>query len=169
MASPKIHPAGVEIYESVVARLPELLERLLAAPAAAVSGHERIPEAPAIYLFSEPAPGGGAEKPLYVGQTRVLRSRLQNHTRLDGRHNQATFAFSIARKEAEEAGVDTKKYREALETDEQFIVHFDSAKAQVSRMRVRFVLLDGPVERTLFEIYAALALDTLVYNSFETH
>jgi hypothetical protein len=36
-------------------------------------------------------------------------------------------------------------------------------------MQVRFILLDGPIERSLFEIYAAMALNTLVYNSFETH
>jgi hypothetical protein len=43
---------GVEIYGPVVARLPGLLEELLAAPAAKVSEHPPIPEAPGIYLFS---------------------------------------------------------------------------------------------------------------------
>lgn len=36
-------------------------------------------------------------------------------------------------------------------------------------MDVRFIELAGPIERSVFEIYAALALDTLVFNSFETH
>jgi hypothetical protein len=166
---PGINQAGVEIYDSVVAQLPTFLEELLAAPAARVSEHEQIPEAPGIYLFCESASNGGEEKAIYVGQTRVLRSRLKNHIRLGGKNNQATFAFLLAKREAEAAGVNMKQYREALEEDEQFISHFDSAKARVSEMQVRFILLDGPIERTLFEVYAALALDTLVYNSFETH
>ena len=62
-----------------------------------------------------------------------------------------------------------KQYRQALEEDRQFISHFDHAKTRVSEMQVRFICLDGPIERTLFEVYAALALDTLAYNSFETH
>jgi hypothetical protein len=169
MGGPEIHRAGIEIYNSVVARLPKLLEELLAAPAAKVSEQEQIPEAPGVYLFCEPASHGDSESPIYVGQTRVLRSRLKNHTRLGGKNNQATFAFLLAKSDAEAAGLNTKQYREALEKDEQFISHFDSAKVRVSEMQVRFILLDGPIERTLFEVYAALALDTLVYNSFETH
>jgi len=165
----RVHKPGVRIYESVVARLPGLLEELLAAPAAKVAEHPPIPEAPGIYLFSELGEAVEEEKAIYVGQTRKLRSRLKNHTRLAGRNNQATFAFLLARADAEAAGVDTKRYREVLEQDEEFIAHFDGAKSRVAEMQVRFILLDGPIERNLFEIYAAMALDTLVYNSFETH
>ncbi len=167
---PRAHEQGVGVYESVVARLPGLLEELLAAPAATVAEHSPIPEAPGIYLFSEPGEAGGeGEKAIYVGQTRKLRSRLKNHTRLGGKNNQATFAFLLAKTDAEVAGVDTKQYRAVLERDEDFIAHFDGAKSRVAEMLVRFILLDGPIERSLFEIYAAMALDTLVYNSFETH
>jgi GIY-YIG catalytic domain len=151
-----------------VAKLPGLLEELLAAPAAKVSNHPTIPEVPGIYLFSEPGEHG-EEKAIYVGQTRKLRSRLKNHTRLGGKNNQATFAFLVAKTDAQAAGVNTKQYREVLERDEDFIAHFDGAKSRVVEMGVRFILLDGPIERSLFEIYAAMALDTLVYNSFETH
>jgi hypothetical protein len=169
-AALRVHEPGVEIYGSVVARLPDLLEELLAAPAARVSEHPPIPEAPGIYLFSQlDGIGGEEEKAIYVGQTRKLRSRLKNHTRLGSSHNQATFAFLLARGDAETAGVNTKRFREVLEQDEEFIAHFDGAKARVAKMLVRFIRLDGPIERSLFEIYAAMALDTLVYNSFETH
>lgn len=170
MPRPEVQGQGVKIYDSVVAQLPTLLEKLLATPAARVSEHPPIPEAPGIYLFSEPAHGDAVrEKAIYVGQSRKLRSRLRNHTRLGGRNNEATFAFLVARTDAEQAGVDTKRYREILEQDEGFIAHFDAAKSRVAEMQVRFILLDGPIERSLFEIYAAMALDTLVYNSFETH
>jgi hypothetical protein len=144
MAKPKVHKPGVKIYDSVVAQLPDLLKELLAAPAAKVSEHPPIHEAPGIYLFSEPGgAGGGADKAIYVGQTRKLRSRLKNHTRLGGKNNQATFAFLLAKTDAEAAGVDTKQYREVLEQDEDFIAHFDGAKSRVAEMQVRFILLDG--------------------------
>lgn len=86
-----------------MARLPGLLEELLAAPAAKVSDHPSIPEAPGIYLFSEPGEQG-EEKAVYVGQTRKLRLRLKNHTRLGGKNNQVTFAFLVAKTDAEAAG-----------------------------------------------------------------
>jgi len=170
MPRPEVHEQGVKVYDSVVAQLPGLLEELLVAPAARVSEHPPIPEAPGIYLFSEAGYGEVVrEKAIYVGQSRKLRSRLKNHTRLGGKNSVATFAFLVARTDAEQAGVDTKRYREILEQDEDFIAHFEAAKSRVAEMQVRFILLDGPIERSLFEIYAAMALDTLVYNSFETH
>lgn len=36
-------------------------------------------------------------------------------------------------------------------------------------MTVQFIELADPIERTTFEIYAALALTTSEFNSFETH
>ncbi len=36
-------------------------------------------------------------------------------------------------------------------------------------MGVQFIELADPIARTLFEIYAALALDTVEFNAFETH
>ena len=36
-------------------------------------------------------------------------------------------------------------------------------------MDVRFMVMRDPIERTIFEVYAALHLGTEHYNSFETH
>ena len=36
-------------------------------------------------------------------------------------------------------------------------------------MEVQFIELADPIERTLFEVYAALALATTEFNKFETH
>lgn len=161
--STAIHQPGVELYGKVVANLPGLLQQLLDAPKARVADHPKIPSAPGIYLFSE------EDQPLYVGQTRKLRQRLRNHTDPLGKNNAATFAFLVAKTEAEKAGVDMAQYRKALEEDQQFVAHFDAAKHRVSEMDVRWIELAGPIERSLFEIYAAMALDTMIFNSFETH
>ena len=157
------HEPGIQVFESLVDQLPDLLDRLLAAPAAKVADHAPIPEAAGIYLFSE------LDHAIYVGQTRKLRQRLRNHTNPLGKNNQATFAFLLAKDEAAKAGVDIGLFRAQLEADRQFVEHFDAAKVRVSEMDVRFIELAGPIERSVFEIYASLALDTLVFNSFETH
>jgi hypothetical protein len=159
----QVHQPGVDLFDHLVADLPQLLDRLLSATAAPVAEHEQIPNVPGIYLFSE------LDHAIYVGQTRILRDRLGNHTNPLGKNNQATFAFNVAKDEAAKAGIDTAKFRAQLEADQEFASHFQTAKLRVSEMDVRFIELAGPIERSVFEIYAALALDTLVFNSFETH
>jgi hypothetical protein len=158
-----VHAEGVEIFQGVVARMEELLAELLAAPAAPTADHAVVPKSPGIYLFSK------GDEALYVGQTRNLRVRLRNHTNPLSRENQASFAFLVAKAEAEKTGVDVKQTRKVLEADEAFAKHFSEAKSGIAAMDVRFIELDGPIERTLFEIYASLALNTVLYNSFETH
>lgn len=158
-----IHRPGIQVFEHLATDLPRLLDDLLAAPAAKVGRHPQIPEAAGIYLFSE------LDHAIYVGQTRKLRQRLRNHTNPLGKNNQATFAFLIAKADAGKAGVDVNMFREQLEANEDFLSHFEAAKLRVSEMDVRWINLADPIERSVFEIYAALALDTLVFNSFETH
>ena len=159
----QIHQPGVEIFDQVSADLPRGLELLVGADAAPVAEHGAIPNVPGVYLFSE------QDQPIYVGQTRKLRQRLGNHVNPLGKNNQATFAFLVAKAEAQKAGVDIAQYRSQLEADQQFVAHFQAAKLRVSEMDVRYIEIDGEIERALFEIYAALLLNTLVFNSFETH
>jgi predicted GIY-YIG superfamily endonuclease len=151
------------VFESVAAEMEPLLKQLLEAPTAPVDEHEQVPKKAGIYLFSKD------DSALYVGQTRNLRNRLRDHTNPLSRENQASFAFLVAKQEAEKSEIDVARTRKILEADEQFAEHFKQAKLSVSEMDVRYIELEGPIERTLFEIYAALALDTLVFNSFETH
>jgi hypothetical protein len=108
-------------------------------------------------------------QPIYVGQTRNLRRRLREHTSERSRQNQASFAFNLAKREAVKAGVDIGGFREAVEARPAFAEHFDAARLEVAEMEVQFIELEDPVERTLFEVYASLALGTEEFNSFETH
>jgi predicted GIY-YIG superfamily endonuclease len=125
------------------------------------SRHPVIPNAPAIYLFSE------GEMLLYVGQTRGLNRRLGEHTRPSSRQNQASFAFLIAVEQAERAGIALSGSRD--DQERELGDRFTAAKQRVAEMDVRFVEMDDPIERTVFEMYAALHLGTERYNSFETH
>lgn len=155
--------AGVRRFGDAVARLPALLDALRAAPSQPLTEHPWVPNTPGIYLFSE------SERPVYVGQTRKLRTRLGQHTGATRGHNQASFAFKLAKREAAAAGVDIVRTRAQLEADATFVPHFTAARTAVAAMNVRFIELADPIERTLFEVYAALALDTAEFNSFETH
>lgn len=153
---------GLRQFGEAVDRMEGLLVQLLAAPVAPRDEHGFIPEIAGIYLFSD-------SKPVYVGQTRNLRARLRNHTAAKATENQASFAFLIGKAEAETAGIDLERARKVLEADPHFAEHFRQAKARVAGMNIRWIELEDPIERTLFEIYAALALDTVAFNSFETH
>jgi hypothetical protein len=92
---------GLAEFESRVAsQLPELLDRLLNAPAHPRAGHPQgsVPSAPSIYLFW--ADG----RPVYVGQTRKLRDRLRQHCIPSSSDLSASFAWNLAKREASRTG-----------------------------------------------------------------
>lgn len=152
---------GVDEWSELLARLEPLLSSLLSAPAATRREHgPSIPAAPGLYLFEEDA------RPMYVGQTRNLRRRLADHCRLSGGHNKASFAFLIARRALAESGMQLAGTRSQLELHDGF--GFPLAKQRVAQMKIRFVTCDDPELRTVFEVFAALRLQT-PYNEFETH
>jgi hypothetical protein len=154
---------GAGQFQKAVREMEPLFAELQASPKHRVADHPAVPDAPGIYLFSE----GG--RPVYVGQSRKLRTRLKQHTGVTRDQNQASFAFNLAKREAARAGLDIERWRKVLQADPAFTPHFDAARAQVAAMDVQFIELPDPITRTLFEVYAALALDTAEFNSFETH
>lgn len=117
-----------------------------------------------IYLLSD-----GAVH-LYVGRTNNIRRRVQNHHRPSASHNQATFAFRLAR---EATGKLTASYRpefsrQALQNDPKFGKAFLAAKSRVANMELRFVEEVDPTRQALLEIYVATVLKT-PHNDFENH
>lgn len=154
---------GQALFHAMVDDLPKLLEQLASAPAKTATAHNGIPEKPGSYRFRE------GVNPIYVGQTRNLRLRLRQHTSPSSREYQAALAWRIALREAAEAGHPVAGTRKDLEADAEFAEHFRAAKKRVSEMDVQFIELDDPVTRTVFEVYAARALGTDEFNSWETH
>jgi hypothetical protein len=117
-----------------------------------------------IYLFSE----NGTS--LYVGRTNHFRRRMRQHSIDSAPHNQAVFAFRLAR---EETGKTAASYsqtgsRAALLLDPHFAQAFQRAKVRVRNMDLRYVEETDPLRQALLEIYAAVVLRT-PYNDFETH
>ena len=80
--------------------MPALLVELTTAAKHRVSEHPSVPNVPGIYLFSD------GDTPIYVGQTRKLRTRLQQHTGATRREQSGVVAFLIAKREAAAASLD---------------------------------------------------------------
>ncbi|MCW3001924.1 MAG: hypothetical protein JWQ20_1222 [Conexibacter sp.] len=150
--------------EEVEAHLPGLLEELVACPVHRRGVGAPAPADPGVYLYSE------ADVPRYVGRTRDLRARWGQHTRPSSGQQSAPLAFNIAKREAARDEVDVKLPRTVLAADPRFVEHFTRAKARVRAMDYRFVRIDDPNLSTVFEVYAAICLETEGdFNLFETH
>ena len=122
---------------------------------------EDMPEA-GTYLFSE----GG--RYLYVGRTNKLRKRLQYHTRAN--HNQATFAFLLARRETGrlKASYKPEGSRSDLLSDPVFRAAFDTARLRITEMDVQFVEEPDPVKQTILEVFASFETRA-EFNDFDNH
>lgn len=119
-----------------------------------------------VYLFTDPKDGH-----LYVGRSNHIRRRWGLHCNLGSTHNQASFAFKLAR---EATGNTEASYqpgsnsREGLLKDSNFKSEFEAAKTRIQKMEFRYVEVDNPNEKFLLEFYAAIALETR-YNDFDNH
>lgn len=82
-----MEPAFVRYAES----LHPSFERLVAMTPVTVASLPRDAPSACVYLFSEDG------RHLYVGRTRNLRQRLRQHSIPSSQHNQAVFAFRLAR------------------------------------------------------------------------
>jgi len=115
-----------------------------------------------IYLLSEHG------KSLYVGRTNKLRNRLKYHTQ--NNHNQATFAFLLAREKTGKIKASYQKAgsREDLLTQPDFRSAFDEARQRIKEMDVQFVEEADPIRQALLEIYTAMSVRAR-YNDFDNH
>ena len=148
-------------FEDIISTFPERMRELTEKTPVPVSSLKNIP-AQGIYVFYENG------KAIYVGRSRNLRQRFRQHRQQSSGHHSATFAFMIARQDAEKAGVDVNRTRDQLQTDPRFDLLFKKAKKRVAEMHVQVLSMDDPIELTLFEVYAALDLKT-EYNTWDTH
>ena len=149
-------------FDTVIEVMPKLLRDLQSSRARSRDDLRDLPQR-GIYVFYE------NDVPIYVGRSRRLKERLMSHGRKSSGHNTATFAFILAAEEARKRKFQFRQMTRAeLEDDPEFGEIFRQAKDRVRRMKIRVVEVTDPIEQTVFEVYAALALET-PYNNFETH
>jgi len=115
-----------------------------------------------VYVFYE------NKKPVYVGRTRNLKRRLQEHEKQYSTHYSATLALKMAKIDAKNLGINLQLSSKDLVKNSQFLQLFNDAKDRISNMKIKTIQITDPVEQTLFEVYAALELKTS-YNEWETH
>ncbi len=151
-------------WEKLIAKMPILLEALRARPALIRNELAGVPQRGIYALYENNCP-------MYVGRSNRLRQRLLEHSRPSSPHNSATFAFLLAEEQARNSGILVEELtRETFQNDPTLGELFREAKARVSRMKVRIVEVNCPIEQAVFEVYAAMELGTIPhYNNFENH
>ena len=155
---------GLRRFSTILDQMEPLLDRLLDCEPHRRGERPAAPKRPGVYLFTED------RKPIYVGQTRNFRRRWGEHTRPSSADNSAPFAFNIARAEAARRKLDVTGSRKTVSALANFGALFLAAKERVRAMEFRFVEIEDPPLRTVFEVYASLALGTEgEFNLFETH
>jgi predicted GIY-YIG superfamily endonuclease len=101
-------------------------------------------------------------KPYYVGISRKVFRRLWYHCR-GTKDYTATLAYSMASKRF---SIDATR-KERMMNDE-FLEQFDFAKKEIQKSQFAYVEITNDFELYVFEAFAALTLDTSLYNSFRT-
>jgi hypothetical protein len=155
-------------FDRIIEKMPLLYEELNNKPIFKKNeisiGRVSIPQNGIYVLFDD-------GKPIYVGRSNNIRQRLSGHSNQGSDRYSATFAFRMAIKEYERKySKSAKKFRrQDLENDEDFKIIFRGAKDKVSKMGIKAIEIDDPLTQTIFEVYAAVKLGTLEFNSFENH
>ncbi|MEE8344890.1 MAG: GIY-YIG nuclease family protein [Woeseiaceae bacterium] len=149
-------------FDQIITAVKLKHEQLCNADVHTIATLPRVTPSRGIYLFSE------KEKPLYVGRTNTLRTRLQQHTR--NNENQATFAFLLARHETGrlQASYRPEGSRKDLLRNHEFRDAFDRARERIRNMDVQWVEEVDPTTQAILEIYSAHETEA-VYNSFDNH
>jgi predicted GIY-YIG superfamily endonuclease len=153
-----------ESFREYVEALHPSFELLLQAAPVKIKDLPRNAPAQCIYLFSE------GSRHLYVGRTKNLRQRLRQHSIPASQHNQAVFAFRLARESTGSlvAAYTVSGSRAALCAQDEFGSAFVLAKERVRKMDVRYVEEKNSLRQALLEIYVSIVLQT-PYNDFDTH
>jgi predicted GIY-YIG superfamily endonuclease len=148
-------------FDEIIAEMKVLFEILEVSGIFTRENVRKLPQK-GIYVFYE------GQKPIYVGRSRNIPSRVLNHGRQSAGHNSATFAFLLAKERARSLGLEIKLTRSALEKDPQFSQLYAEQKRRVAKMDIKAVEIKDPEVQAIFEIYASKELKT-PYNDFDTH
>ncbi|MFO0493125.1 MAG: hypothetical protein ACK51T_11910, partial [bacterium] len=140
-------------FAAMIEKLPPSLERLMAMVPVTIATLPPVGTMPksGIYWLSE----GSAS--IYVGRSRRIRERLQEHVCPSSGHNQASFAFLLAREMTGRLDATYKAVgsRANLLTEVPFGAAFAQAKERIRMMDLRFVEETHPVCQCLLEVYVA--------------
>jgi predicted GIY-YIG superfamily endonuclease len=143
-----------ESFKALVESLHPAFQQLISMEPISI---EKLPKglpSQCIYLFSEDG------KPPYVGRTKQFPNRLRQHSSDWAQHNQAVFAFKLAREITGNlhAAYTSEGSRIALLRDVQFAAAFAESKRRIRKMELRYICETDALRQTLLEVYAVVAL-----------
>ena len=153
-----------ERFKKLTDRMPLRLQSLLEQSPIAIDdiGITQVPQK-GVYVFFED------DEPIYVGRSNRLKKRLKEHSQRSADHYSATLAFRIAKQNTPTLQKKEKKQtNEQLMKNRDFVEEFEVSKDRIARMKIRLIEIEDQIEQAMFEIYAALTLNTK-YNDFSTH
>jgi hypothetical protein len=148
-------------FDELVKNVKMLHQRLMDMPPVTRDKPEQC-SYPGVYLFSV------GEFHLYVGRSKNVRKRIQQHTRPSSKD--APLAFLLARKMT---GIMKPSYhrkkdsRKLLLKNPTFNAAYAEAKQEIRKMTIRHVETADTTTQALLEIYTATELDA-EYNEFRT-
>lgn len=149
-------------FKQLIDQMPDLMQELNNSNYYTYGSLGNLPQK-GVYVFYD------GDKPVYVGRTNRMRSRIKEHGRPGSGHNSAPFAFNMAKKQAAEKGIDLLKTRSLLEKDELFKNLFKLSKEKITKMQIKVIEINDPNLQALFELYASIELNTYDLNSFDNH
>lgn len=148
-------------FDALVARMPVLFDQLVQCDPEPMQPKAAWKGLKAIYAFYEQ--DGVA---CHVGRTRNLHARIRGH--LSKSHFSASLAFKRARQKLNLAATYRRgEGRASLLLQEHFAAAFHREREALSQMQLRLVEVNDPLEQHMFELYAALRLNTSL-TEFET-
>lgn len=152
----------MEDFTKAVAAIEKKFNILLNARRYKVDALPKIMPSKGVYLFSK------NEKAQYVGRTNNLKRRLRYHLR--DNHNQATFAFILARYKTgiKKASYQKSGSRSDLLLQPDFRAAFSKALDDIRKMDVQFIAETNANRQALLEICAAMRSNAK-YNDFDNH
>lgn len=147
-------------FKEYISKLPSLHRKLNDSSPMSISPAKQFPNSPGIYVLME------NEQPIYVGRSKKIRQRIQNH--IGGRPEQSSFAFKLAREiTGKKASYKPEGSRQDLMNDPDFKNAFQITVDRIRNLKVKFVIIEDDVLQHLFEVYASLELKT-PHNQFGT-
>jgi hypothetical protein len=100
---------------------------------------------------------------IYVGISRGVFARLRQHV-MGRTHFDASLAYRMAKSRSAHKLTRSKAMEGA-----EFQKHFNASKTHIRSLNVAYVPIDNPLVLYIFEAYAAMELDTALWNTFATH
>lgn len=123
----------------------------------ALSKVGRSKDFPGCYVFCDQG------KPVYVGISRGVVKRLVQHLNFES-HYTASLVYKMAT-----GDFPHEMKRDQAMKDDQFREFFLSAQGRLRQTTVAFVEINNDLELYVFEVLAAMKLDTGIWNTFRTH